>query len=156
MKQGLLQWSPCHLHYSFLSPVSTPAFFCKIPTAKLTITRPISAAVDSSTSAEEKLSARERRQLRNERRERKSTYNWREEVEERLIKKPKKRYTSWTEELNLDNLALLGPQWWIVRVARIRYHEIAEKLARSLARNFPDIEFKVSNGLYYVSVSFGN
>lgn len=59
------------------------------------------------------------------------------------MKKPKKRYASWTEELNLDNLAQLGPQWWVIRVARIRAEETAELLARSLARNFPDIDFKV-------------
>ncbi|OMO66534.1 hypothetical protein CCACVL1_21098 [Corchorus capsularis] len=59
-----------------------------------------------------------------------------------LIKKPKKRYASWTEELNLDNLALLGPQWWLVRVSRVRGLETAEVRARTLARNFPDIEFK--------------
>ncbi|KAJ7961318.1 Transcription termination/antitermination protein NusG [Quillaja saponaria] len=69
--------------------------------------------------------------------------NWREEVEERLLKKPKKRYASWTEELNLDNLAQLGPQWWVVRVSRLRGQETAERIARSMARTFPDIEFKV-------------
>lgn len=63
-------------------------------------------------------------------------------MEERLIKKPKKRYTSWTEELNLDNLALLGPQWWVVRVSRVSGQETAERMARSLARNFPNVDFK--------------
>lgn len=80
--------------------------------------------------------------MRNERRESRA-YNWREEVEERLIKKPKKRYTSWTEELNLDNLALLGPQWWVVRVSRVSGQDTAQRLARSLVLNFPDMEFKV-------------
>lgn len=47
------------------------------------------------------------------------------------------------EELNLDKLALLGPQWWIVRVSRIRGHETADVLARLLARNFPQMDFKV-------------
>lgn len=65
-------------------------------------------------------------------------------MEERLIKKPKKRYASWTEELNLDTLAKLGPQWWVVRVARVRAEETAEILARLLARNFPEIDFKVT------------
>ena len=50
----------------------------------------------------------------------------------------------WTEELNLDNLARLGPQWWVVRFSRVRGLETADVLARSLARNFPDIEFKVN------------
>lgn len=61
----------------------------------------------------------------------------------RLIKKPKKRYVSWTEELNLDNLALLGPQWWVVRVSRVSGQDTAERMARAMARNFPDMEFKV-------------
>lgn len=61
----------------------------------------------------------------------------------KLIKKPKKRYASWTDELNLDNLALLGPQWWVVRVKRVSYEFTAERLARSLANNFPDLEFKM-------------
>lgn len=59
------------------------------------------------------------------------------------MKKPKKRYKSWTDELNLDNLADLGPQWWVIRVARIRALETAETIARLLAKNFPDIDFKV-------------
>ncbi|KAJ0987846.1 hypothetical protein J5N97_006202 [Dioscorea zingiberensis] len=92
------------------------------------------------------LTARERRQLRKERRE--GSANWREEVEDRLIKKPKKRKASWTEELNLDNLALLGPQWWIVRVARTNAHETVERISRALVRNFPDVAFKV----YYPTV----
>ncbi|XP_044509127.1 uncharacterized protein LOC123228008 [Mangifera indica] len=143
MKQGLVQWGPCPYAHSFSRRPLPQVFFPSL-TAKHAPSRSISATLDSITSQQqEELSGRERRQLRNERRERKSGYSWREEVEERLIKKPKKRYTSWTEELNLDNLATLGPQWWVVRVSRVRYQEIAERLARSLARNFSDIEFKM-------------
>lgn len=61
----------------------------------------------------------------------------------RLIKKPKKRYTSWTEELNLDHLARLGPQWWVVRVSRVSSQYTAERLATSLANNYPAMDFKV-------------
>lgn len=65
-------------------------------------------------------------------------------MEERLLHKPKKKpRTSWTEELNLDLLARLGPRWWVVRVSRATGHETAERLARALARGFPDLEFKV-------------
>ncbi|KAJ0088510.1 hypothetical protein Patl1_31739 [Pistacia atlantica] len=144
MKQGLLQWSPCSHSHSF-SRLFLPQVSFPILTTKHAPLRSISATLDSVNTQQQQpeLSARERRQLRNARRERQSGYSWREEVEERLLKKPKKRYTSWTEELNLDNLATLGPQWWVVRVSRIRYQEIAERLARSLARNFPDIEFKM-------------
>ncbi|CAL9147032.1 unnamed protein product [Musa hybrid cultivar] len=113
-------------------------------------------AVDASASGggagDDLLSARERRQLRNERREsRAGGVGWREEVEERLLHRPKnqrKKAASWTEELNLDNLARLGPQWWVVRVSRVTGHEIADRLARSLARNYPAVEFKV----YYPAV----
>ncbi|OMO66519.1 Zinc finger, PHD-type [Corchorus capsularis] len=48
-------------------------------------------------------------------------------------KKAKKRYAS--EELNLDNLAHLDPQWWVVRGLRQ-----PSSWARTLARNFPDID----------------
>lgn len=104
---------------------------------------PFNFKLSSSISASEtqELSGRERRRLRNERRESK---NWREEVEERFIKKkPKKEYKSWTEELNLDNLIKLGPQWWVVRVSRVKGQYTAQVLARSLALNFPDMDFKV-------------
>lgn len=60
------------------------------------------------------------------------------------MKKPKKRYVTLAEKLNLDTLAELGPQWWVVRVARVRSQYTAELIARLLARNFPDIEFKVN------------
>ncbi|OMO97386.1 hypothetical protein COLO4_14646 [Corchorus olitorius] len=137
-QQGLLLWSPC-----YLSPPFSHSLSLQIPTTKHAPKLPaISASIDATDTQQQQLSARERRQLRNERRESKAGYSWREEVEERLIKKPKKRYASWTEELNLDNLALLGPQWWVVRVSRVRGLETAEVMARTLARNFPDIEFK--------------
>ncbi|XP_010256729.1 PREDICTED: uncharacterized protein LOC104597040 [Nelumbo nucifera] len=140
MKQGLLLWSPCH---PFRSLCSFPSLSFSPPSVRIQIRKccaVVSANLESGNGGQ--LTARERRQLRNERRQSKST-NWREEVEERLLKKPKKRYASWTEELNLDNLALLGPQWWVVRVSRVTGQETAERLARSLARNFPDIDFKV-------------
>ncbi|XP_022767638.1 uncharacterized protein LOC111312005 [Durio zibethinus] len=141
MKPGLLLWSP-----GYLSPLSFHSLSLKIPTTKhVPLLPPISASLDSSDTQvqQQQLSARERRQLRNRRRESKSGYSWREEVEEKLLKKPKKRYASWTEELNLDSLAHLGPQWWVVRVSRVRGLETADVMARSLARNFPDIEFKM-------------
>lgn len=124
LQGGLLQWSPSSL----------------IPSAIRTTRLSISACV---VERKHELTARERRQLRNERRESKSGYSWREEVEERLIKKPKKRYASWTEELNLDTLADAGQQWWVVRVSRVRGHETAQVLARALARQFPEMEFTV-------------
>ncbi|AES87010.1 putative ribosomal protein L2 domain 2 [Medicago truncatula] len=96
----------------------------------------------SATSSPELLTAKERRRLRNERRESNAT-NWKEEVENKLIQKTKKVNKSWKDELNLDNLMKLGPQWWGVRVSRVKGQYTAEALARSLAKFFPDIEFKV-------------
>lgn len=62
------------------------------------------------------------------------------------------------DELNLDNLIKLGPQWWIVRVSGIkgRSQYTAEALARSLAKFFPDMDFKVGV-LFFVleNVVFG-
>lgn len=137
LKHGLLSsWSPCYFPFRFPPTFLTKALNLQKPTGFL-----ISASLESVN--EKQLTAKERRKLRNERRESNPVYNWREEVEERLIKKPKKRYASWTEELNLDNLALLGPQWWVVRVSRVTGQDTAERLARSLARNFPSMDFQV-------------
>ncbi|PSS32658.1 Transcription termination/antitermination protein like [Actinidia chinensis var. chinensis] len=140
MKHGLLTWSPGR-HF-----LSLPASLSSASKAHLTLKprRFVSASATTESVNEQNLSARERRQLRKERRESKPTYNWREEVEERLIQKPKKRYASWTEELNLDNLALLGPQWWVLRVPSVTAQEISERLDRSLHRNFPNMDFEVS------------
>ncbi|XP_030474265.2 uncharacterized protein LOC115691695 [Syzygium oleosum] len=153
MEQGLIQWSPCpHRHRlrpslssssSFLllrSPIHRPRVAGR-PSPPPHPPAAISAALESAGA--EALTARERRQLRNQRRESRGAYNWREEVEERLIEKPKKQFASWTEELNLDYLAKPGPQWWIVRVSRVRGQETADLIARLLIRNFPDVEFKV-------------
>ena len=150
MKQGLLLWSPCP--HSLLSQPSFPFFSFSIPRTKHTLS-PIAATLDSTTTHQEQqlLTARERRQLRNEKRESKAGYNWREELEDRFIKKPKKKpTTSMAEELNLDKLALLGPQWWIVRVSRIRGDETADVLPRLLARNFPQMDFKVTYCVLYL------
>ena len=137
MNQGLLQWrSHCLLSSSI--PLSS------IPRTRLII----SANNAQQQQQEQELSAREKRQLRNERRA-SNSINWREQVEERLIKKPKKRFATWTEELNLDTLAKLGPQWWVVRVGRVRTVDTAELLARLLARNFPEIDFQVCLTFYY-------
>ncbi|RDX87544.1 hypothetical protein CR513_30972, partial [Mucuna pruriens] len=121
-------WNPPHFHTLSLSLRPNRAF-----------TLSASASVESP----EELSARERRRARSERRERKSGSNWREEVEERLIAKPKKQKGSWMDELNLDNLAKLGPQWWVIRVSRVKGHDTAQLIARSLANNYPDVQFKI-------------
>ncbi|KAL8517388.1 hypothetical protein ACS0TY_015573 [Phlomoides rotata] len=137
MKQGILSWSNSP-YTTFLSPSFPTTLKPKFPKpnfSKITVTL--------NSVEESPLTGRERRQMRNARRESQPASNWREEVETRLIKKPKKRYASWTEELNLDTLATLGPQWWVVRVSRVSGHETAERMARSLVRNFPNMDFKV-------------
>ena len=139
MKQGLLTWSPCRHFLSIPTSLSPPSK-ASLP---LTPRRFVSISATTESINEQNLSARERRQLRKERRESKPTYKWKEEVEERLIQKPKKRYASWTEELNLDNLALLGPQWWVIRVPSVTAQEISERLDRLLHRNFPNMDFEV-------------
>lgn len=105
------------------------------------------SSINSVSSGE--LTAKEKRQLRKEKRESKAgESNWRDEVEERLMVKPKKEYRSWTEKLNLDNLAINGRQWWVVRVRRINGDETSQAIARALVRNYPDFQFKV----YYPAV----
>ncbi|KAK4799981.1 hypothetical protein SAY86_025346 [Trapa natans] len=145
MTQGLLLWRPCpHSLNPSLPSIHLPLRIPKVAAGSAAIVSTADAERPPSPSpSDSQLSARERRQLRNLRRESRAAYNWREEVEERLIKKPKKRYASWTEELNLDNLALVGPQWWIVRVSRVRGQETADVIARLLVREFPEVDFQV-------------
>ncbi|CAN6715653.1 unnamed protein product [Malus baccata var. baccata] len=81
MTQGLLPWSPCH---HSLSPTSLFALPLAFPTTKNTqFPVSISATLEPepATSTTQQLTARERRQLRNERRERKAGTSWKEEVE---------------------------------------------------------------------------
>ncbi|KAG2313064.1 hypothetical protein Bca52824_024621 [Brassica carinata] len=87
------------------------------------------------------LTVRERRQLCNEWQDSKSGYSWRKGVEERLIEKLKKRYASWTQELNLITLAESNQQWWVIRVSRVCGHETAQVLGRALSHQFPEMEF---------------
>ncbi|CAI8600950.1 unnamed protein product [Vicia faba] len=121
-----------------------PPRFHSLSPPSLSSPLPLSISASSSTTQQQDLlTAKERRRLRNERRESKNTTNWREEVEDTLSKKTKKEFKSWMDELNLDNLMKLGPQWWIVRVSRVKGQYTAEALARSLAKFFPDTDFKV-------------
>lgn len=137
MKRELLIWSPS-THSLFLPSISSFS-----PKSKQSPPPIIRASLDSAGTEEQDLSAKERRQLRNERRASKA-YNWREEVEERLIKKRyNNRYVTLAEKINLDTLAELGPRWWIVRVTRNREERAAELIYKLLARDLPDFEFKI-------------
>ncbi|WCJ28397.1 plastid transcriptionally active 13 [Euphorbia peplus] len=142
MKQGLLlQWSPC------FRSISLPSISLPIHPSKHAL-----PSITSAISAEQELTAKERRKLRNERREINSGYNWREQVEDRLINKPKKVVVTAGQQLNLDNLADLGPQWYALKVGRVNSHLTADLVARLLARDYPDFEFKV----YAPSVKYKN
>lgn len=133
MKQGLLTWNPS-LHFLSLPTPLSP------PTMRFTS---VSATAESSVNEQSLLTARERRQLRNEKRESKTGHNWKEEVEEMLRKKPKVKKIPWKEEFNLDRLGQLGPQWWVLRVPRSSAQYTSERLARSLERKFPHMDIKV-------------
>lgn len=101
------------------------------------------ASVGGPESAET-LSARDRRRLRNERREeaKSSKPPWREEVEKKLSQR-KKKPKSWMEEMNLDNLAVQGVQWWMLLVPRNSERLAADDLSKAFPSQFPDIEFQV-------------
>ncbi|KAG6533252.1 hypothetical protein ZIOFF_007118 [Zingiber officinale] len=102
-------------------------------------------ADDAAESREAAAFAGQIKKRKNKRVSRAGGVGWREEVEERLLhkSKSKRKPASWTEELNLDHLARLGPQWWVIRVARVNGHETADRLARRLSRSYPSLEFKV-------------
>ncbi|KAL6894374.1 hypothetical protein ACP4OV_008472 [Aristida adscensionis] len=108
-----------------------------------------SASADGGSGGGGELTARERRRQRSERRELRAT-DWKEEVQDRLIheparrrKKPPKR--TWREELNLDLLAELGPQWWLVRVSMAPGTDYVDLLTKAISRRFSEISFKIYN-----------
>ncbi|KAI3759851.1 hypothetical protein L1987_50234 [Smallanthus sonchifolius] len=92
---------------------------------------------------------KEKRDLRKVKREEKRRYNWREEVEEMLLQKPKKQFSSWKEELNLDKLSVMGPQWWILKVSRAKGKDTIPRMMQSLHKNFPHADFKVFDAAVY-------
>ncbi|KAF5785653.1 putative ribosomal protein L2, domain 2 [Helianthus annuus] len=117
---------------------------------------PISVAVGKpspfllrATTTSLVLTPKEKRDLRNLKRDEKRSYNWREDVEEKLLQKPKKQFNSWKEELNLDKLSELGPQWWILKVSRARGKDTVERMLQALHKNYPDVEFKVFDAAVY-------
>ena len=130
-----------------------PAGRCSLAAAALASSSPLPVSVTLSASASAdggggELTAQERRLQKRERRELRAT-DWKEEVQERLIheparrrKKPPKR--SWREELNLDLLAELGPQWWLVRVSMAPGTDYVDLLTKAISRRFPEVPFKVS------------
>ncbi|XP_078162121.1 plastid transcriptionally active 13 [Carex rostrata] len=120
-----------------------------------------------SEAAAGELTARERRQLRQHRREshtasesesdsdsdggaiRHRASNWREQVEERLLVEAKinkkKKQIPRKKKLSINGLTQLGPQWWALRVSTIRTSDIVTLLARGLSTTFPQLQFKLYN-----------
>lgn len=93
------------------------------------------------------LPGRERRRMRQQRREANTedplVSNWREQVEDRLLldnyhKKKKQHFT-------INSLSDLGPQWWALQVSRNRAPEIAAALTQTLSAAFTDLQFKLYN-----------
>ncbi|KAI7731885.1 hypothetical protein M8C21_032249 [Ambrosia artemisiifolia] len=98
---------------------------------------------------QETLTPKEKREVRHLKRDEKRSYNWREDVEEKLLQKPKKQFNSWKEELNLDKLSELGPQWWILKVSRARGKDTVERMMQALHKNYPDAHFEVFDAAVY-------
>lgn len=103
----------------------------------------------SASAAEGEPRGRERRQQRNEARELRAR-DWKEEVQERLIheparrrKKPPKR--TWREDLNLDLLAELGPQWWLLRVSMAPGTDYVDLITKAISRRYSEVSFKIYN-----------
>lgn len=129
-------------------PTKTKMMMMKKPPCLQTIratttTTTLMMMIQEETSVSSK---KELREMRNVKRDenRRNYPNWRQDVEEKLLqKKPKKQFNSWKEELNLDKLSELGPQWWILKVSRAKGKDTLERMMQSLHKNFPDTQFKV-------------
>uniref|UniRef100_A0ACD5XE35 Uncharacterized protein n=2 Tax=Avena sativa TaxID=4498 RepID=A0ACD5XE35_AVESA len=108
-----------------------------------------SASAADGAGGDGDLTGRERRLQRREARVLKAR-DWKEEVEERLIHEPARRQKkpvkrTWREELNLDFLAELGPQWWLVRVSMAPGTDYVDLITKAVARRFSDVSFKIYN-----------
>lgn len=120
---------------------------CSLP-PPLASTAAMSVVSLSASAAEGEPRGRERRQQRNEARELRAR-DWKEEVQERLIheparrrKKPPKR--TWREDLNLDLLAELGPQWWLLRVSMAPGTDYVDLITKAISRRYSEVSFKVA------------
>eukprot|EP01018_Ginkgo_biloba_P033749 Gb_25331 [translate_table: standard] len=137
----LLHSPPLILPFSpkFIIPSSFERCKCRCSAASQSKSVSVASVPDNS----ETLSARERRRLRNERREqaKSSKPPWREEVENKLLEKVKK--PKLTDEMNLSHLAVKGVQWWMVRAPRNSERIVAEDLSKAFPKEYPDMEFDV-------------
>ncbi|GLJ40722.1 hypothetical protein SUGI_0841660 [Cryptomeria japonica] len=89
------------------------------------------------------LSAKDRRKMRNERREEaiSSKPPWREVVEERLLATPKMPNLRYL--LNLDTLAEEGVSWWTLCVRKTSERSAAKNLFIEFRRQYPDAELEI-------------
>ncbi|KAL2612608.1 hypothetical protein R1flu_024300 [Riccia fluitans] len=107
------------------------------------------SSVQSSPEKEnttlESLSAKERRKLRNERREKlKATKEpWKEMVENKLLSMPKKKPKNWQADTDVNQLRAKGMQWWMIQTTRKFENQVAEQLDIIFPERFPGREFEV-------------
>ncbi|KAG6543818.1 hypothetical protein Mapa_014658 [Marchantia paleacea] len=99
---------------------------------------------EKEKAGSEPLSAKERRKLRNERREElKATKEpWKEMVENKWLTKPKKA-KGWEADADVNQLKIKGMQWWMIQTTRKYENQVAEQLEIVFAETFPDREFEV-------------
>lgn len=92
----------------------------------------------------EQLSPKERRRLRNERRQalQEEKGNWKEEVENKLDVK-KKPPKGWEEILDINRLASKGYVWYMVSVPKKQEHVAAEQLHILFPERFPGLKYEV-------------
>lgn len=90
------------------------------------------------------LSPKERRKLRNVRREelKEKKGSWKEEVESKLDVK-KKPPKGWEEILDIDRLATKGYQWWMLSVPKNNEQKAADQLDIIFPERFPRVKYEV-------------
>lgn len=114
---------------------------------------------ESDVKPVDQLSPKERRKLRNERREalKEEKGSWKEQVETKLDVK-KKPLKGWDQILDINRLASKGYVWYMVSTPKKAEHEAAEQLHIQFAQMFPGMKYEVRN-LHsndgYSSIQFG-
>ncbi|KAL3680445.1 hypothetical protein R1sor_023401 [Riccia sorocarpa] len=105
----------------------------------------VQSAPEKGQTDLEGLSAKERRKLRNEKREQlKATKEpWKEMVENKLLSKPKKKSKNWQVDADVNQLTAKGMQWWMIQTTRKFENHVAEQLDIIFPETFPDREYEV-------------
>lgn len=98
---------------------------------------------ESDNKSAKQLTPKERRKLRNERREalKEEKGNWKEEVENKLDVK-KKPPKGWEEILDINRLASKGYVWYMVSVPKKAEHVATEQLDILFAERFPGMKYE--------------